>query len=274
MSNVLEDLSQDAVVDAIEGNLVTFVDFLGGSTRVKVHHDSDVTWYVSDVPFPLLNGAMRARLEPGSEDRRIDEILAEFEAAGMPMLWWTGPASRPEDIGSRLAGRGLVKAGAPPGMAIDLMKLDAGESAPPGVTIKRLDGDYMLDGYGQVLQQVFGAPDFVKEIYYEIFKSRGYDEDGDVQNYLAYLEGTPVGACTIVYGAGVAGVYSVATVEEARGRGIGRAVTLGPLLDARQRGYRVGVLEASDMGYNLYKQLGFEEYCLVEQYLYMPGGGD
>jgi ribosomal protein S18 acetylase RimI-like enzyme len=132
----------------------------------------------------------------------------------------------------------------------------------------------MLDGYGQVLQQVFGAPDFVKEIYYEIFKSRGYDEDGDVQNYLAYLEGTPVGACTIVYGAGVAGVYSVATVEEARGRGIGRAVTLGPLLDARQRGYRVGVLEASDMGYNLYKQLGFEEYCLVEQYLYMPGGGD
>ena len=273
MSDVLEDLSQDAVVDAIEGNLVTLANFLGGSTRVKLRHDSDVTWYVSDVPFPLLNGVMHAKLEPGSEDRRIGEILAEFEVAGMPMLWWTGPASRPEDIGSRLAGRGLMKVGAPPGMAMVLGKLDAGEAPPPGVTIKRLDGDHMLDGYGQVLQQAFGAPDFVKEIYYDIFKSSGYDEAGDVQNYVAYLEGTPVGTCTVVYGAGVAGIYNVATVEEARGRGIGRAVTLGPLLDARRRGYRVGVLEASDMAYNLYRQNGFEEYCLIEQYLYMPGAG-
>lgn len=276
MSYILEELSQEAVTEAMEGNLRTYFKSLAeGSARIAFHEEDDVKWYVSGVPFPLLNGVTCAKLEPGTEDRRIDEILAEFKAAQMPMLWWSGPATRPQDIGSRLTARGLMMAGAPPGMAMDLTKLDAIEAPPTGVTIKRLDSDAMLEGYRHVLQQAFGAgvPDFVTAVYYDIFKNIGYDEGGDVQNYLAYLDGEPVAACTVAYGAGVAGIYNVATVEEARGRGIGRAVTLTPLFDAQHRGYRVGVLEASEMAYNLYKQLGFEEYCRIEQYLYMPQGG-
>ena len=244
-----------------------------GNTRIKFHDDGDAKWYVSDVPFPLMNGVTCAKLDVGSEDSRIDEILAEFEAARMPMLWWTGPASRPVDIGSRLVERGLIQAAAPPGMAADLMRLQSGEASPPGVTIERVDRDEMLGGYGQVLQQAFGLPDFVMEVLYDILKNRGYGEGGDIQNYLAYLQGRPVATCTVAYGAGVAGIYNVATVDDARGHGIGRAVTLRPLLDARDRNYRVGVLEASEMAYNVYKRLGFEDYGHVEQYLYMPAEG-
>jgi ribosomal protein S18 acetylase RimI-like enzyme len=276
LSYILEDLSQEAVIQAIEGNLSSSFHYLAGaSARITFHDDADVKWFVSDVPFPLLNGVTSARLDPESADRRIDEILDEFKAAQMPMLWWTGPATRPQDIGSRLIARGLMRAGAPPGMAMDLVELDEAEDPPSGVTIKRLDSDDMLEGYTHVLQQAFGAevPDFVTEVFYDIFKNMGYDEGGDVQNYLAYLEEVPVGACTVVYGAGVAGIYNVATVEEARGRGIGRAVTLAPLLDARRRGYRVGVLESSELGYNVYKRLGFKDYGPVEQYLFMPAGG-
>jgi ribosomal protein S18 acetylase RimI-like enzyme len=276
LNYILEDLSQEAVIDAIEGNLSSYFHCLaGGSARITFHDEGDVKWFVSGVPFPLLNGATSAKLDPESANRRIDEILGEFKAAQMPMLWWAGPATRPQDIGSRLAARGLMKAGAPPGMAMDLMELDGDEAPPSGVTIKRLDSDDMLEGYKHVLLQAFGAgvPDFVVELYFDIFKNIGYDEGGDVQNYLAYLEGTPVGACTVAYGAGVAGIYNVATVEEARGRGIGRAVTLRPLLDARERGYRVGVLESSELGYNVYKRLGFKDYGPIEQYLFMPTGG-
>jgi ribosomal protein S18 acetylase RimI-like enzyme len=107
----------------------------------------------------------------------------------------------------------------------------------------------------------------------DIQKSVGYDETGAAQNYLAYLEGTPIAGCSVGYGAGVAGIYNVGTLPSARGRGIGRAITLRGLLDARARGYKVGVLEASGMGYNVYKQLGFEPYCEMELYLHMPAAG-
>lgn len=279
MSYILEDLSPEAVIEAIEGNVSScFYCLARGSNRITFHDDADVKWFVSGVPFPLLNGASSAKLDPESADRRIDEILGEFQAAQVPMLWWTGPATRPQDIGSRLIARGLTKAGDPPGMAMDLMELDADEVPPEGVTIKRLNSDDMLEEYKHVLLQGFGAGiavfvDFIVDVYYDIYKKTGYGEGGDVQNYLAYLEGAPVGACTVVYGAGVAGIYNVATVEEARGRGIGRAVTLRPLLDARERGYRVGVLESSELGYNVYKRLGFKDYGPIEQYLFMPTGG-
>jgi predicted acetyltransferase len=58
-------------------------------------------------------------------------------------------------------------------------------------------------------------------------------------------------------GAGVAGVYAVATVPEARGRGFGAAVTLRPLLDVKDAGVDHAVLFSSEMGVNVYRQIGF-----------------
>ena len=59
---------------------------------------------------------------------------------------------------------------------------------------------------------------------------------------------------------GVAGIYMVGTVPEARRQGIGTALSLAPLLEAREMGYRIGTLQSSEMGYAVYRRMGFKEH--------------
>jgi predicted N-acetyltransferase YhbS len=73
-----------------------------------------------------------------------------------------------------------------------------------------------------------------------------------------------VGAAAGYLAAGVVGVLWVATAAEARGQGIGAAVTLAPLHAAREAGYRVGILHATPLGLPVYRRLGFRERCTMD----------
>jgi GNAT superfamily N-acetyltransferase len=73
-----------------------------------------------------------------------------------------------------------------------------------------------------------------------------------------------VATTTVYLAAGVAGVYFVMTVPEARRRGIGAAITYGALRAAE--GVEYGVLGASAAGRPVYAGLGFREYCTIELY--------
>ena len=78
--------------------------------------------------------------------------------------------------------------------------------------------------------------------------------------YLGNIDGTPVATSELFLGGGVAGIHGVTTVPEFRGRGIGTAMTLSPIIDARRRGYAIGVLFSSEMAVGIYRRLGFQEY--------------
>ncbi|MGE2768763.1 GNAT family N-acetyltransferase [Rhodococcus sp. 1.20] len=58
----------------------------------------------------------------------------------------------------------------------------------------------------------------------------------------------------------------VVTLETARRRGFGSAVTLAALDIARERGARTAVLQASSDGAQLYRNVGFEDVGTYAEY--------
>jgi GNAT superfamily N-acetyltransferase len=93
------------------------------------------------------------------------------------------------------------------------------------------------------------------------------DDGAPLLHYVALRDGRPIASATTFLGAGVAGVWHVGVLESERRRGIGAAITLAGLYDARDRGYRVSTLYASAMGYPVYKRLGYIDCNRMLQYV-------
>jgi len=265
---ILDDLSEGSLTKAIEDNICELLRLFHLLPRTEVHDDPDLFWTITDIPFPLLNSITRARLTDTIVESRIDEVITHYINRKVPILWWVGPASKPDNLVKYLEKHGFIEDGLSPGMAVDLSALNENIRFPADLTIERVDNLQKLNALCQVMSVVFHLPDFVTRAISDLLTYNGFSLDAPMQNYLACLDGKPVASSSIVYGAGVAGIYNVATIEEARRQGIGSAITLSPLLDARSRGYRISVLEASRKGFPVYSRLGFKEYCKVGQYLW------
>jgi ribosomal protein S18 acetylase RimI-like enzyme len=77
--------------------------------------------------------------------------------------------------------------------------------------------------------------------------------------FVAYLDGAPVSCAMTLVSHGVAGVFYVATVESARRRGLGDALTRDAARAGFELGARAAWLGASEMGADLYRRIGFAD---------------
>ena len=94
--------------------------------------------------------------------------------------------------------------------------------------------------------------------------------DDEFSWYTGHYKGKPVATSAVLYSEGVAGLYNVACLPETRGKGIGAMISYVPFIDAKERGYKIGILHSSALGYNVYKRLGFEEICRLVRYQWTP----
>jgi ribosomal protein S18 acetylase RimI-like enzyme len=118
-----------------------------------------------------------------------------------------------------------------------------------------------------VFQEGYSFSETITEKFLNLFK---LFDSSLLVNYLAIFNEDPVAISSVLYYRGIAGIFNVATIPDYRGKGIGTAITLAPLMDAKKKGYEIAWLESSEMGKNLYKRIGFQEYCRFFRCIYSP----
>jgi GNAT superfamily N-acetyltransferase len=269
MDKILNDLSKPNLIAAIENNLFEIVHCFRQWPKAEVHEDVAIKWSITDIPFPLFNSVVRANLLPEKIVPTIQFLIEQAKSSNVPLLWWTGPQTFPADLGRHLEEHDFVKEEDMPGMAVELAKLKENQTMPIGFHVERVNDDETLKLWCQVTGKGFNMPDFVVEAFYDFINHVGREQ---MQVYLGWIDDKPVATSLQFLAAGVAGIYNVSTIPEARHRGIGAVMTTYPLLEAHSIGYQVGILAASQMGVNVYRSLGFQELCTIGQYVWASGG--
>jgi predicted N-acetyltransferase YhbS len=267
MTDVQRDFSPAALVRAIENNGAGLLMEMGRAGGGEQREEPGLRWTIGGSPIDYHNCVVRADLAPTEADEVIATSVQRMQERGVPGTWHVGPSMRPTDLAGRLRRAGLTDGGSEPGMAADLHALDEGRPVPDGLRIERVRDEAGLAAWSQTLAQGFGEGEREATWVAATYRALGYrSEDGPWWHYLARLNGEPVGTSTVFLGAGVAGVYFVSTTPKTRGRGIGAATTVAGLVDARQAGYRIGILTSSPIGHSVYARLGFRDHCTIDLY--------
>jgi GNAT superfamily N-acetyltransferase len=253
---------------AIEENGVEFLMAFGRAAGAEVRDDGRMLWAIGNSPIDYFNCVAYADLTGEEAEREITASIEQMQAHDVPGTWHVGPSMRPSDLGARLLAQDFEYAGDDIGMAVDLSALPDEVPVPADFVVERIRDEAALGEWVATFGAGFGLRQVEVAWFEEVLRELGLE--GAWRYYLGRLAGEPVATSALFFAAGVAGIYCVSTVEPARRRGIGAAVTLAALLEARDLGHTIGVLASSEMGYPVYRGLGFVEYCRIGLYEWRP----
>jgi len=270
VKDALTDLSDATLTRAVEENDWELSRGIANLPDGEVHDDPGLLWHSTGIPIAFLNGVSRARFEPADADARIERALAAFRCRALPAQWTVGPASAPPDLGRRLLEHGLKLGETTPGMACDLATVQETASAASGIEVRPVLDESGVEDLHAATTAAFGSEPPVADGIRRWYRAIRCGRPDLVRSYVGYLNGEAAGGSTAFFGAGVVGLYGVGTAPEARHLGVGRAVSLAPLLEARERGYRAAVLTSSEMGISIYRRLGFREVCSLDRFVFSP----
>lgn len=240
----------------LEGeNRAELLAYLGTGASATSHRSTELTWVITNIPDRDCNGVAGARLSPDEADAQVAALVDQFRVQELPAIWHIDPASEPADLDSRLEALGCRPIGTEPCMGASLADLSREISRFPGLTVERATTEEELDDWLAVRQTIAAERGAFRR---ELYVSLGLGGRQPLQHYLARVDGQPAGVAQLFLGQRAAGLYSVGVSPAFRGRGIGTALVLTPLLVARTIGYDVGVVRPPADSVLMYEHLGFD----------------
>lgn len=227
--------------------------------------------FASPHPLPVLaNGVMRTgAIAP-------DEALARARDFFGPRRRGFSVFVRAHvdgDLRAACEAAGLHLNGESPGMVVD-GRLPDGPPAPDDVIAAEVATERDARDFAQVMAEAYATYGMPADVAPAVLPHLGVLRAPHIASVLVRLGGRPAAGAMVIVTHGVAGVYWVGTVPDARGRGLAALATRLAANLGFDRGARMGALQASVMGEPVYRRMGWVEvtrYPLFVQWTPPPG---
>jgi ribosomal protein S18 acetylase RimI-like enzyme len=256
-----------ALADAADENFVIHAGWLHRRIAgMRVVDQDKLVLIDCGLPCDTFNLICHARLEPGDVLERASAAIAYFRDVRRPFSWWVGPADRPQDLGEFLVRLGLNRAETERAMVADIAAVRPAEGAPAGLQVRRARSARELQTFARLSAANWTPPDLNVVRFYQLAGPALLQDDCPIWLYLGYLGEDAVATAELTVGGGVVGLYNISTLPAYRRRGVGTAMTVQPLVEAREQGNRAAILQAAAAGVGIYERVGFRAYGEITEY--------
>lgn len=157
------------------------------------------------------------------------------------------------------------KAKRDPGSSVMITESRIGDTPlPAGYELKEVDNLDYVEDFKDVIKNAFEKDDMVTD---KMFSSEANLFAENLKSFLIYNDkGKPVSAAITSIDPVSAGIYYVATLEEERSKGLGKAITKASTNIAFDQGKDIVILQASVLGEYVYEQLGYKKIGEYKSY--------
>lgn len=201
----------------------------------------------------------------------IIETLQLYKKAGKPVLWTIFPSKQPENIEEIFKNKRLIHLERNSLMYLDMTSLDDNLKIIDDFYIKEIDDLKSLKHWTKLNAICFSMTRDIQRFITNSNADLFLNKKISGKHFIAYYKDKPIGTSSVFFANGVAGIYNVTTAPEARGKGIGEAITRAALISGKKAGYTFAILQATKKGLPVYKKMGFKSNEAMDYYLKLYG---
>jgi ribosomal protein S18 acetylase RimI-like enzyme len=183
----------------------------------------------------------------------LDRLAAAYREAGV-LAWTVWVPHYHERARKLLEEAGHVLDANPAAMIASLDQLE-----PPREDDPQSDLEPSNDDVGRINDLAYGTGDAFQRML-------GTGAANPAFTYVARLDGEAVASVMTNDREGDCSVWWVATVPEARGRGLAAGLMRRALADGRERGCEITTLQATKLGQPVYERLGYRSFGSIEMW--------
>lgn len=219
------------------------------------------------IPHSLFNSVILLGRDAASIEEALGLSTECVKTSGIPVLWRVSPSAESAELRAHLESVGLQLRDPHPAMLADLFDLPTQPSVE-GLAIKAATSARERHEWGRLTIEAFGMEESLRDAMGRCEATIPASLYEDQPRFTGYLNGEPVAVSSLIMTDGVAGIYAVATLPDARKRGIGTAMTMHAMKEGARRGAKVATLQATSMGRPVYEEIGFRTVFHYQNYLH------
>jgi GNAT superfamily N-acetyltransferase len=205
---------------------------------------------------PVISNAAFRRDASAGTDEFVARAKSFFGARGRGFsIWIRGDQPEDLDLAAAASEAGLQLVYEMPEMVLGSPVEEP--DLPAGTELRQLSEPGQADDYWKVAASAYASIGFPPEVFGSYTNNTSLLAE-NVVAFIAYLDGEPVSIAMTIVSHGVAGIYWVGSLEQARGKGLGRAVTAAATNAGFELGAEIASLQASTMGKPIYEAMGYE----------------